>query len=340
MQPFRYVRAEKLETAVSLATGNADSPVVAPAQFLAGGTTLIDLMKLGVMRPMTLVEINPLQQTAMGRIEVTSQGLRLGALVRMADAAEHEVIRRQYPVLAQSLSLAASQQLRNMATLGGNVLQRTRCAYFRDPGFGSCNKRDPGSGCAAIAGLNRQHAILGTSDRCIAAYPGDFAQALMALDANVTIMGRSGARTFRFADLHSAPGDSPHVETRLRPGELITAFTIPAGPHTQRSVYLKLRDRASFAFALVSTAVAVHLEGDRVRDVRIALGGVATKPWRALEAEKLLTGQVLDEQAVARAAEAAFKTARTTEHNAFKVPLGQQAIVRALMECKQLELSA
>lgn len=340
MQPFRYVRAETPELAVAAATTAAGSHIRARVQFLAGGTTLLDLMKLGVMRPEVLVEINSLQRTGIGRIEVTPQGLRIGALVRMADAAEHDVIKRDYPVLAQSLSLAASQQLRNMATLGGNVLQRTRCAYFRDPAFANCNKREPGSGCAALGGLNRLHAVLGTSNQCIASYAGDFAQALMVLDASVTTLDHNGARSVRFSDLHNTSIDTPHIETRLKPGELLTGFTIPAGAHARRSVYVKVRDRASYAFALVSAAVALNLEGDRVRDVRIGLGGVATRPWRAVEAERLLIGELLDERSATRAAQAAFANARTFEHNAFKVPLGQQAIVQALMESKRLELLA
>jgi xanthine dehydrogenase YagS FAD-binding subunit len=330
MQPFRYVRVDGPEQAVESASVSA--------QYLAGGTTLLDLMKLGVMRPDTIVEINSLQRTAMGRIDVTPQGLRLGALVRMADAAEHDVIKRDYPVLAQSLSLAASQQLRNMATLGGNVLQRTRCSYFRDAAITSCNKRQPGSGCAAIGGNNRLHAVLGTSDQCIATYPGDFAQALMVLDASVSTFGRAGKRVFRFAELHDT--SVPHIETRLKPGELITGFTIPAGPHTRRSTYVKVRDRASYAFALASAAVALDLQEDKVRDVRIGLGGVATKPWRATEVEKALIGGVLDEQSATRAAEAAFANAHTSEYNAFKVPLAQQAIIQALMDCKRLEFQA
>ena len=340
MHPFRYVRAERPETAINVAAVTADSHARSPVQFLAGGTTLLDLMKLDVVRPETLVEITPLQQTSMGRIEVTSQGLRIGALVRMSDAAEHDIIKRDYPVLAQSLSLAASQQLRNMATLGGNVLQRTRCGYFRDAAVANCNKRTPGSGCAALQGVNRSHAVLGTSDQCIASYPGDFAQALMVLDASVTTLSRSGTRNVKFADLHNVPGTTPHIETRLKPGELITAFMIPSGLHTKRSVYIKMRDRASFAFALASAAVALDLDGDRVRDVRIGLGGVATKPWRAIETERLLVGQTLDEVRVFRAAEASFADARTSPQNAFKVTLGQQVIVKALMECKRMEVPA
>jgi xanthine dehydrogenase YagS FAD-binding subunit len=332
MRPFRYLRADRIDSAIE-----AHAQPSTQLQFLAGGTTLLDLMKLGVMHPDALVDINPLRRTALGRIEMTPQGLRLGALVRMADLAAHAEIARAYPVLTQSLAQAASPQLRNMATLGGNVLQRTRCAYFRDTGFAHCNKRDPGSGCAAIDGINRLHAVLGTSRACIASYPGDFAQALMVLDASVTTLGPRGERTFKFATLHETGADDPQIETRLQPAELLTAFTIAAGPHARRSVYVKVRDRASYAFALASAAVALVLDGDRVRDVRIALGGVATRPWRATEAEKLLIGEVLDERSASRAAAAAFAAARTSPHNAFKVPLGQRVIVRALLDAQRLE---
>lgn len=332
MDPFRYVRVERPQQAVEAAS--------ASTQFLAGGTTLLDLMKLGVMRPEALIELSPLQRTAMGQIHVTREGLWIGALVKMADAAEHPAIKRDYPVIAQSLSLAASQQLRNMASVGGNVLQRTRCAYFRDLAVANCNKRQPGSGCAALTGHNRLHAVLGTSSQCIATYPGDFAQALLVLDAYVSTLWKRGDRYFRFARLHDTSPEAPHIETQLKHNEMITAFVIPPSAHHRRSAYVKVRDRASYAFALAAAAVALDLEGDRVRDVRIALGGVATRPWRATDAESVLMGTVLDEQGAFRAAEAAFATARTSEHNAFKVPLAQQAMVQALMQARQLELRA
>jgi xanthine dehydrogenase YagS FAD-binding subunit len=343
MRPFLYARAAAPEAALDLAAADlaarpARSREAAPVQYLAGGTTLLDLMKLDVMRPERLVEITALDHGAMGRIDATPQGLRIGAMVRMADAAEHDAIRRDYPVLAQSLDLAASQQLRTMARLGGNVLQRTRCNYFRDTSWSACNKRNPGSGCAALGGVNRLHAVLGTSDSCIASYPGDWAQALMALDATVETLSDKGPRSLPFAELHRSYGESPDVETNLAPGELITAFVVPAGPHTRRSLYLKVRDRESYAFALASAAVALDLDGNRVRDVRIGLGGVATKPWRAREAEEALRGEVLDEASATRAAEAAFAGARTYEHNAFKVPLGRQTIVRALLDAQRMEI--
>src|SRR5262249_34225462 len=262
-----------------------------PVQYLAGGTTLIDLMKLDVMRPEMLVDINALHDTTLGEIAADGNGLRLGAMARMADAAAHPAGRRGYPVIPQSPELAASQQLRNMAALGGNVLQRTRCSYFRDTSYAECNKRNPGSGCAALNGFNRMHAVLGTSDHCIATYPGDFAQALIALDAVVEIVSRNGSRTIPFATLHRAPGETPQQETTLAPGDMTAAFSVPAAPWTRRSLSLKIRDRQSYEFALASAAVALDLGDNVVRDVRIALGGVATVPWRAREAEDALMGR-------------------------------------------------
>jgi xanthine dehydrogenase YagS FAD-binding subunit len=224
-----------------------------------------------------------------------------------------------------------------MATLGGNVLQRTRCSYFRETLY-PCNKRNPGSGCAAMEGVNRLHAVLGTSSACIATYPGDWAQGLIALDAQVEVLGLKGRRTLSFGALHREPGTTPHIDTNLEPGELITAFTVPAGPHTKRSLYVKIRDRESYEFALASAAIALDLNGDRTRDVRIALGGVATKPWRALEAEDILRGQDLTPEIMARAADAAFAQASPREHNAFKVPLGKETVIRALMQAKAMEV--
>lgn len=329
MRPFTYTRAGDAAEAVKL--GRAPG-----AAFLAGGTSLIDLAKLDVMRPEQLVDINPLA-AAHAAIEAREDGLRLGAMARMAEAAEHPAILADYPVVAQSLQLAASQQLRNMATLGGNVLQRTRCSYFRDVGWTACNKRQPGSGCAAIGGVNRRHAVLGTSEACIASYPGDFAQALVALGATVALTGPEGPRTLPFESLHRAPGDTPEVETQLQPGELITSFWIPAGAWTRRSLYLKVRDRESFEFAAASAAVALQLDDGAVREARIALGGVATRPWRAREAEAALTGRLLDETAAVEAAEAAFAGAVTHHDNAFKPELGRRTLVRALLQAATLE---
>lgn len=341
MRPFAYSRADAPAAAIENARGLASSNVSAvdnPLQFLAGGTTLIDLMKLDVLRPQRLVDINSFARSGYGEIAVTAQGLKLGALVRMAEAADHPAIRRDYPVIADALTLGASQQLRNMASLGGNVLQRTRCSYFRDPSWAACNKRRPGSGCAAMQGVNRMHAVLGTSEHCIATYPGDFPQALIALDASVDLVGPEGARTEPFAGFHRPPGDSPDQETILRPGELITGFTVPAGPWTRRSLYLKVRDRQSYEFALASAAVALDLRDGVVQEARIALGGVATVPWRAGEAEAVLKGKPINEETASTAAEAAFAPARTHGHNAYKPPLGKRTLVRALLQASRMEV--
>jgi xanthine dehydrogenase YagS FAD-binding subunit len=336
MRPFVYERATDPNQAVN--TANQSAGTRSGVQFLAGGTTLLDLMKLEVMRPATIIDINPLESTMLGRIEVSQNGLRLGALVRMADAAEHRELREQYPVIAQSLKLAASQQLRNMASLGGNVLQRTRCTYFREISYAACNKRNPGSGCAAMHGVNRSHAILGTSNDCIATYPGDFAQALLALDASVELAGPGGSRTIPFGVLHRKPGDRPDQETNLRPAELIVSLTIPAAPWTRRSLYLKVRDRESYEFALASAAVALDQRNGIVRQARIALGGVATVPWRSLEAEKAVLDKAIDEQTTTAAAEAAFSDAKGYGDNDFKVALGKRTLRRALFQAMALEI--
>ena len=331
MRPFDYVRVDDAETASrTAATGSA----IATQQFIAGGTTVLDLMKLDVWAPDTLIDINGLagQHSA---ITTGPHGLRLGALVRMADAAESADVLRDYPVIAQSLKLAASQQLRTMATLGGNVLQKTRCGYFRDIRWTACNKRTPGSGCAAIEGNNRQHAVLGVGNQCIATYPGDFAQALVALDAVVETVRDGRPRTLPFADLHRGP-EQPELETTLAPAEVITGFTVPAGPWTHRSLYLKVRDRQSYEFAVASAAVALDLDGDRVRTARIGLGGVAYRPWRATEAEALLEGRQLNEDTAATAARAAFADARTSGDNAYKTELGRRTLVRALLQAQEL----
>jgi xanthine dehydrogenase YagS FAD-binding subunit len=341
MHRFAYRRPESVDAAIQAArAGQAQAsvpPVQASGQFIAGGTNMTDYMALDVIRPDILVDINRLPAARYGRIETSSQGLRIGALVRMAQAEDHPVIRSQYPVIHDTLKLAATRQIRNMASLGGNVLQRTRCEYFRETSW-PCNKRHPGAGCAALDGYNRQHAVLGTSQNCIAAYAGDFAQALIALDATVETMGPNGARTIKFADLHTTPGDTPNVETVLQPGELILFINVPAGPWTARSRYLKIRDRASYQFALTAAAVALDLDGAVVREARIALGGVASVPWRAHEAEAVLKGRELDEDIAAQAAEAAFANAQTRQHNAFKVPLGKQTIVRALLEAQAMKV--
>ena len=338
MRPFTYARADDPAAAVNAVPPAPVAPAgLEPVQYLAGGTNIVDYMKLDVMRPAQLVDINGLAATC-GRIDASLRGLRLGALVRMSDAEAHAAVRRDYPVIAQSLQLAASAQLRNMASLGGNVLQRTRCSYFRDTGYSACNKRAPGSGCAALDGVNRKHALFGTSERCIATYPGDFAQAMVALDATVELLGREGARAIRFEELHRAYGDTPHIETTLRPGELITGFLVPAAPWFRRSLYLKIRDRRSYAYALTSAAVALDLAGGTVREARIALGGVASRPWRARAAEAALKGQRLNEAAASEAARATFADARPHGQNGFKIELGKRTLVRALLQAAAMKV--
>jgi len=332
MERFLYRRAPNVEAAVRTVRETT------AAQCSAGATNLTDFMTLGVARPRALVDINELPERY-GRIDSSATRLRLGALVRMAAAEDHPAVRARFPLIQQALALAASRQIRNMATLGGNVLQRTRCEYFRGRDFG-CNKRAPGSGCAALEGVNRAHAVLGTSDKCIAAYAGDLAQALIALDATVeTAGGAAGGRRLPFAQLHRLPGETPDLETTLSPGERITYIDVPAGPWTLRSRYVKVRDRESCQFALASAAIAMHLEGGLVREVRIALGGVATVPWRAREAEELLRGRRLDEATATHAAEAAFADAQARRHNAFKIPLGKRTLVRALLETQAMSVA-
>ncbi len=343
MRPFTFTFATDATAAVQAAMAAPAGPADRAAQgggvhYLAGGTTLIDLMKLDVMRPAQLIDITRIAAPQMHAIAISPQGLSIGALATMRQVADHLGVRRDYPVVAESLQLAASQQLRNMARVGGNVLQRTRCAYFRDTSW-PCNKRAPGSGCAAMDGENRWQAVLGTSEQCIASYPGDWATALMALDASVQVLGSGGTRALPFARLHRLPGNTPHIETTLAPGELITGFFIPAAAHTRRSLYLKVRDRESYEFALASAAVALDLDGDTVRAVRIGLGGPVAVPWRAREAEALLTGKPLTESNAAAAARAAFAGAKPRQHNAFRIPLGQQTLVRALLQAKTMELA-
>jgi xanthine dehydrogenase YagS FAD-binding subunit len=344
MRPFTYQRTDDdmlaMRNAYRFAPQNGVPPTQAPAQFVAGGTTMLDLMKLDVMSPQILIDINPLARGRQGAIEVAADGIRFGALVRMAQAAEHADVLRDYPVISQSLQLAASPQLRNMASLGGNILQRTRCSYFRDVSWQQCNKRNPGSGCAALDGQNRQHAVLGTSEHCIATYAGDLAQALIALDAKVEILGAGGVRHLAVAQLHLLPGSTPNLETVLAPGDLITAIFVPAGPYTRRSRYLKIRDRQSYQFALASAAVALELQDDVVHEARIALGGVSTVPWRARAAEVALQGKRIDSASATAASEAAFAGAQAREHNAFKISLGRSTLERALVEAAGMEIPA
>jgi xanthine dehydrogenase YagS FAD-binding subunit len=320
MLPFTYARADGPAAAVEKVAGTPK------ATFLAGGTGLIDLMKLHVETPEVLVDIARLP---LDQVEVTDAGVRIGANVRNSDLAYHEHIRTKYPVLSEALLSGASPQLRNMATVGGNVMQRTRCPYFRD-GISPCNKREPKSGCAAKDGYNRSHAVLGVSEQCIATHPSDMCVALAALDAVVHTRGPKGERAIPFADFHLLPGETPERETVLGHGELITAVELPARPWAAKSHYLKVRDRASYEFALASAAVALEVADGAIKTARIALGGVATKPWRAAEAEKGLVGQRPGPEAFAAAAEAATKGAVTRPLNAFKVALVRRVIARAL----------
>lgn len=338
MLPFSYERAETLDDArKAVSDGGELPPTSAAVQFIAGGTNMSDYMRLGVNRPAHLVDINPIPDSSLRTIEIAESEVRLGALVRMSEVEDHPGINQRCPMLAESLKLAASRQIRNMASLGGNILQRTRCEYFRETSW-PCNKRDPGSGCAAMDGFNRQHAVLGTSDACIATYHGDFAQALIALDASVEILGQAGSRRMPFAELHRLPGDRPEIETVLRPDEIIVAIAVSLPAWAARSRYLKIRDRQSYAFSLASAAVALDLSEETVRDVRIALGGVATVPWRATEAEEALKGKALTEETATKAAEIAFSGAKPRQHNAFKVELGKQTLVRALMDVGQMRI--
>jgi xanthine dehydrogenase YagS FAD-binding subunit len=337
MRAFQYSRAADVAEASRLGDGAGQGQTDARAQFLAGGTTLVDLMRLEVLTPERVVDINALQ-ARYGVIEAGPAGLRLGALARMSAVGDDGLVRRDYPVIAESLLLAASAQLRNMATLGGNVLQRTRCPYYRDPSWEACNKRIPGSGCAAKEGVNRNHAVLGVDRTCIAQYPSDFGVALAALDAQVELSGPPGVRRIPFAGLHRPVGAQPHIETVLKPGELITAFHVPAGPWTRRSLYLKIRDRESYEFALASAAVALDLDGDVVRTARIGLGGVAYRPWRSMEAEAMLTGKPLTEANAEAAARAAFAGAKTHGANDYKPELGRRTLVRALLRAAAMEV--
>jgi len=323
MNPFTYSRAKDANQAVTAISGKPQG------KFLGGGTNLIDLMKMGVEMPNELVDINRLP---LGQIEeLSNKGLRIGALARNSDVAEHELIKTRYPVLSQALLSGASPQLRNMATVGGNLLQRTRCYYFYDPAFPACNKRKPGSGCGAIEGYNRIHAILGQSEQCIATNPSDMCVALAALDAIVRVRGPIRERDIAFADFHRLPGDTPQRDTNLAADELIIAVDLPAISFATRSHYLKARDRASYAFALVSVAVALDLGLNRkINAARLALGGVAHKPWRANAAEKTLIGQEANEKTFRAAAEAELAPAKAYKYNSFKIELAKRAIIRAL----------
>jgi xanthine dehydrogenase YagS FAD-binding subunit len=321
MQPFEYRRVTDAQAAVAAVAAAPTS------KFLAGGTNLVDLMKQHVERPTQLIDI---ARVDLARIEeLPDGGLRLGALARNADTANHPLVRRRYPMLAQAILAGASPQLRNMATNGGNLLQRTRCYYFYDPAYAQCNKRNPGSGCAAIEGFNRIHAILGASSACIATHPSDMCVALAALAAQVHVRSVRGERTIAFSEFHRLPGSSPETDTNLRPDELILSIDLPSLPFAEHSAYVKVRDRASYAFALVSAAAALDLDGTTIRRARLALGGVAHKPWRSEAAESALAGKPATEASYQAAAAEALRGAKPYKHNAFKVELAKRTIVRA-----------
>src|SRR5882672_4313878 len=325
MRPFTYQKAATAADAVSaIAAGGAAT------RFIAGGTTLYDLMKLNVEQPASVIDITALKELA----EFHTDGPRelvFGALARMSDVAADSRLVRDYPALSESLWKAASQQLRNMASLGGNLLQRTRCAYFRGGEPFACNKRKPGSGCAAQEGINRGHALLGGSESCIAVYPGDFAVALVAFDAKVDVLGPGGRRTIELEHLHREPGSTPHLETMLEPGELILRIHVPMTPLGRASTYHKIRDRESYAFALASAAVALRMDGDSVRDARIAIGGLATRPWQARAAEQALRGRALTPETARAAGDAALQGAKASRDNAFRIELGARTVADALM---------
>jgi xanthine dehydrogenase YagS FAD-binding subunit len=323
MTPFTYLRASDADWAIATISEHPQ------AKFLAGGTNLIDLMKMGAEAPTRLIDINRLPFAQI--TELGDRGVRIGALARNSDVAEHQLIKSRYPVLSEALLAGASPQLRNMATVGGNLLQRTRCYYFYDPAFLECNKRKPGSGCGALEGFNRTHAILGQSEKCIATHPSDMCVAMAALEAVVRVRGPKGERGLKFEDFHRLPGSTPDCETNLEPDELIVAVDLPTMPFATRSHYLKVRDRASYAFALVSVAAALDIDPTKtIRAARVALGGVAHKPWRAHKAEKELTGKQADEITFRAAADAELTVAKGYKYNSFKIELAKRAIVRVL----------
>ena len=321
MQPFKYTRATDVAGATRAVSANKD------ARFLGGGTNLLDLMREGVESPSELVDIATLNLT---QIRSVDGGLSIGALAKNTDTANHPLVRKNYPMLTQAILAGASPQIRNMATNGGNLLQRTRCSYFYDVSM-PCNKRQPGSGCGAMEGINRNHAVFGWSDKCIAVHPSDMCVALVALDAVVKVQDATGKeRSIPFAEFHRLPADSPEVDNTLKQGELITAIQLPKSNLAANSYYLKIRDRSSYAFALVSVAAGLVIGDNVIREVRVAMGGVAHKPWRAAETEKYLNGKAATDENFRAAAEAEMKAAKPFEHNRFKVELGKRAIVHAL----------
>ncbi|WP_017316236.1 FAD binding domain-containing protein [Mastigocladopsis repens] len=321
MNNFTYIRTTSVKDAVQRATTDQN------AIFIAGGTNLVDRLKVFLDEPSQLIDISRLQ---MQRIERTTKGgLRIGALVTNTALADHPDVRRDYPLLGRAILSGASQQIRNMATVGGNLLQRTRCPYYYDTAF-PCNKREPGTGCPAVTGINRMHAILGASDQCLAVHPSDMCVPLAALDAVVEVEGPKGKRQIPFTDFHRLPGNTPQRDANLEQGELITAVILPPVAFAKSGVYLKLRDRASYAFALISVAAAIDLAGERIKDVRLAMGGVAHKPWRPTQAEKFLIGKTANTETFQQAAEIALREAKPLSHNGFKVDLAKRAIRRAL----------
>jgi xanthine dehydrogenase YagS FAD-binding subunit len=334
MRAFEYTRAVDLTATIDALNGTPDTTL------LAGGTTLLDLMKLNVMMPGALIDITSLAAADPGLSSITATergGVRIGALALMSDTADHPLVRRRYPVVAEALLKGASAQLRNMATIGGNLRQRTRCVYFRDVTVPECNKRDPGSGCAARLGHHRLAAVVGTSEACIATHPSDVAVALVALDAVIYLTGANGQRQIGAGDFFLLPGETPWRETAITPDEVITAVELPPLPEGTRSHYLKVRDRESYEFALVSAAVAVHLTDGVVDWARLALGGVGTKPWRVPEAERVLIGQPASAPLFAAAADATLLDAVQLPHNAFKVTLARRALARALATATGLD---
>ncbi|TXK49120.1 xanthine dehydrogenase family protein subunit M [Pontibacter qinzhouensis] len=320
MNQFQYVRAAKPKAAIEAL---AKDPA---AMFIAGGTNMIDLMKRGVMAPEKLVDINKLPLRKIGK---ERKSISIGALALNSAVAEDKLVQEKLPLLAQALNAGASAQLRNMATVGGNLMQRTRCPYFYDTAM-PCNKREPGTGCGALEGHNRMHAIFGHSEKCIATNPSDMSVALAALEATVRVSGPKGERTIRFDDFHRLPGNNPEVDTNLQRGELILSVEVPDNPYHKHLHYLKIRERASYAFALVSVAAALDLDGNTIKSARLAMGGVAHKPWRLFEAEKMLAGKPATEATFRQAVEAAFQGAKAFEHNAFKLKMGPNVVVQAL----------
>jgi xanthine dehydrogenase YagS FAD-binding subunit len=327
MKTFEFLRPANSAAAIATAAQARTAQQGADVRFIAGGTTLIDLMKLNVETPARLLDINRLP---LDKIEATpGGGLKIGATVRNSDLANHPTVRRDYAVLSQAILAGASAQLRNMATTAGNLLQRTRCVYFRDTAM-PCNKREPGTGCPAITGSNRTLAVLGTSEHCIATNPSDMCVAMAALEATVHVSGSKGSRTIPIADFHLLPGNTPHRETVLEPGDLITHVTLPAPVAGSKQIYLKLRDRASYEFALASAAVVITLVAQNVTRARVALGGVGTKPWRSPEAEAVLVGQPADTANFRKAAEAAVRDAKRQSENGFKIELAKRCLAHAL----------